>query len=219
MGAGKIAAVLGTGLLLAVSGAGGAVAQESVSEVLDPWEALAGMRTWLAEASPGSADFTQTFVPAGFPSGDEESGRLAFAMPRCLRWDYSRPYPKSFLICDDLFHSWNPEDRTGVRRRIRSEEEPGLDLLLLDAEALRQRYAATAVATPEGSVQVTLVPLEPLLEIRGAVLTLDGASGRPDALEYRNTAGDTTRYALSDFRPLAAVDLFQPPEGITWQED
>jgi len=67
----------------------------------------------------------------------------------CLRWDYTAPYPKSFLICGGVLHAWNEEDKTGRRYRVDRKKEPGLDLRLLGVDELRERYLAGA-KTVEG---------------------------------------------------------------------
>src|SRR3954471_2172584 len=85
-----------------LAGAGRAAAQE-----VDPWAALKTVRQSLVDAGPTGASFVQTYIPSGFSSGEKESGKLALALPDCLRWDYTAPYPKSFLICGGVLHAWN----------------------------------------------------------------------------------------------------------------
>ena len=98
-------------VLVVLAVAAGVDAQDAA----DPWATLQGVRTSLVEAGPTGAAFVQTYVPAGFTSGEQESGTLALALPDCLRWDYQKPYPKSFLLCGGIAHSWNPEDKSGRR--------------------------------------------------------------------------------------------------------
>ena len=106
----------------------------------DPWAVLSGVRESLVEAGPTEAGFTQTYIPAGFSSGEKETGRMFLALPDCMRWDYKDPYPKSFLLCGGVAHSWNTEDKSGRRYRIDRRNEPGLDLLLLGLDTLKTRY-------------------------------------------------------------------------------
>src|SRR5689334_8834025 len=95
----------------------------------DPWAVLKTVRQSLVEAGPTGANFVQTFTAAGFSSGDQESGRLALQLPDCMRWDYTNPFPKSFLLCGGTVHAWNEGDQTGRRYRVDRKNEPGLDLL------------------------------------------------------------------------------------------
>lgn len=186
----------------------------------DPWEALAQARRRLADAGPATARFEQTYVPAGFSSGERETGRLALALPDCLRWDYDEPYPKSFLLCDGVLHYWNAADGTGHRQRIDGRNEPGLDLLLLSVDALKERYQATAETGATGDhLLLHLEPRQELPAIQQATLTLEPATGRVLALEYADQEGNRTRFTLSGYGPLTAPDLFTPPAEIPWEED
>lgn len=184
----------------------------------DPWATLAEVRKALIAAGPTAAEFVQTYVPAGFTTGEEERGRLALALPDCLRWDYLDPYPKSFLLCGGEAFYWNSEDRTGRRYAVDREKEPGLDLLLLGVEELRKRYRATAEAAG-GRVEVTLTPLRELVELAGARMVVDAASLRLTEVSYTDREGGRSRFVLGGHAPLAEDGLFSPPEGIAWQED
>ena len=73
-------------LALALLLPGAVAAQEA-----DPWTVLKNVRKSLVESGPTGAGFVQTYIPAGFTSGEKESGRLALHLPDCLRWDYTDP--------------------------------------------------------------------------------------------------------------------------------
>lgn len=184
----------------------------------DPWTVLSGVRQSLVEAGPTEAGFTQTYIPAGFSSGEKETGRLFLALPDCLRWDYKDPYPKSFLLCGGVAHSWNPEDKTGRRYRIDRNNEPGLDLLLLGLDTLKTRYQASARAVEGGRVEVSLTPKEKLAELADASLTVDPAKQRLVAVAYHDREGNLTRFEIKDYRDLPRRGKFSPPANIRWEE-
>lgn len=185
----------------------------------DPWAVLAGVRQSLVDAGPTEAAFTQTYVPAGFSSGEKETGRMFLALPDCMRWDYKDPYPKSFLLCGGVAHSWNQEDKTGRRYRIDRRNEPGLDLLLLGLDDLKTRYRAEAKAVEGGRIQVNLIPKEKLAELTDAALTVDPAKQRLVAVSYHDREGNLTRFEIKDYRDLPRRGQFSPPQGIRWEEN
>ena len=190
-------------------------------EAPDPWAALTAVRESLIAAGPTAAEFTQAYVPAGFSAGEEEHGRLALALPDCLRWDYRDPYPKSFLLCGGEAFYWNPEDKTGRRYPVDRQREPGLDLLLLGVEQLRERYQATAAAGEAGRVEIDLAPREGEAAPKGfasAHLVVDAASHRLVELSYLDPEGNLSRFTISGYGPLAADGLFSPPEGIAGED-
>ena len=183
----------------------------------DPWRTLERFRAALIAAGPTETEFVQTYVPAGFSTGEEERGRLALALPDCLRWDYAEPYPKSFLLCGNEAFYWNAEDGAGRRYAIEREKEPGLDLLLLGVEELRRRYDATTEAAG-GRIAVILSPRREIVELAGARLVVDADSLRLVEVSYTDREGGRSRFVLTGHGPLAEDGLFSPPEGIEWQE-
>jgi outer membrane lipoprotein-sorting protein len=184
----------------------------------DAWASLDRVRDSLAAAGPSQASFTQTYVPAGFSSGETESGTLALSLPDCLRWDYRQPYSKTFLLCGEVAHYWNAEDRAGRRYTIDRENEPGLDLLLLGVEELKTRYRATQKRAENGRVAIDLVPRKRLEAVAQATLVVDPAANRLVGLSYRDREGNRTRFTLGDYRRLSGDTAFDPPRHVRFQE-
>jgi hypothetical protein len=188
------------------------------SSASDPWSWLARVRRSLVDAGPTGAAFTQTYVPAGFTSGEQESGSLSLHLPDCLRWDYREPYPKGFLLCGDLVHAWNPEDHTGRRYRIDRRAEPGLDLLLLGVDDLRARYEAATRSLANGQVEIALSPKARGGQLSDATLAIDPATLRVVGVSYHDREGNLTRFQISGYRALEHGGEFAPPGGIQWEE-
>ncbi|MGH9382287.1 MAG: outer membrane lipoprotein carrier protein LolA [Thermoanaerobaculia bacterium] len=185
----------------------------------DPWTVLSSLRDALAENGPIEVGFTQTFVPAGFTSGDREQGRMALALPDCLRWDYRTPYQKVYLLCGSQVHSWNPGELSGRRYPIDPAEAPGLDLLRMRVDALATRYAAHSSVRPDGTIEVTLDPLQQVADIQSARFELEPDGKRLRELSYEDAEGSRTRFEFSDYRPLGEIELFSPPASLKWEED
>jgi outer membrane lipoprotein carrier protein len=184
----------------------------------DPWQTLDRLRRELAAAGALQADFVQVYTPAGFTTGETESGRLELAMPDCLRWDYVEPYRKSFLVCGSRAWSWVENEPRGQRVTIDARREAGLDLLLLPAAELSQRYRARAESLGQGRTGLALEPLEPDSALVAANLEIEPGGGRPAALDYRDHEGDVTSFRFTNWRPLEDADVFSPPPGIEWTE-
>ncbi|MFQ5948710.1 MAG: outer membrane lipoprotein carrier protein LolA [Acidimicrobiia bacterium] len=206
-------------LALALLGAAPSAATEKApAEPPEAWRYLRQVRHRLAQ-QPQSADFVQTYLPAGFSSGERETGRLALALPDCLRWDYETPYPKSFLLCGKTVYSWNEGETSGRRQRIHAREERGLDLLRLGVEKLQEHYEATLETAGDGEIEVILTPLDRAIDIADARFRIDPAPALLVGLSYHDVEGNLTRFEISRYRPLASRHLFAPPEDIEWFED
>ena len=190
----------------------GAAAQDA-----DPWMTLKNVRQSLVDAGPTGANFVQTFTAAGFSSGDQESGRLALSLPDCMRWDYTTPFPKSFLLCGGTVHAWNEGDQTGHRYRVDRKKEPGLDLLLLGVDELKSRYQATARAVADNKVEIALIPKKKdIAELTDATLTVDPANRRVVAVAYHDREGNLTRFEITGYQDLSRQGSFSPPGGLRW---
>ena len=197
-------------LLAGVGWAAPAAAQE------DPWRLLAAVRERLA-AEPRIADFVQTYTPAGFSSGESESGTVAFDLPERVRWDYTEPYPRSYLVDGGIVYAWSDGDEAGRRLALDSAEAQHLDLLRLDAAQLAQRYVAERATGATGSgVEVVLTPLAPGSEIAEARIAV-GPELTLTSLSYSDREGNATRFELSPTRRLDDPSRLVPPP-LEWRE-
>lgn len=187
----------------------------------EPFGAIEELRSSLAAKGPSTAHFEQTFVPAGFSSGETESGTLALGLPKCLRWDYREPLEKSFLLCDLELYSWNVGEPSGQLVALDNAEQPGLDLLLLPRERLVALYSATLTAKEAGSVEVALTPRDPATSpIAAATLVLDGERSRIESLSWRDREGNQTTFIFSQWQscPECSDDAtFTAPRELTWE--
>ena len=192
-------------------------AQPAFGQEADPWATLKSVRQSLVDAGPTGADFVQTFTAAGFSAGDQESGRLALSLPDCMRWDYSKPFPKSFLLCGSTVHAWNEGDQTGHRYRVDRKNEPGLDLLLLGVDELKSRYQATAKGIEGGKIEIALIPKKKdVAVLTDATVTVDPGSHRVVAIGYHDREGNLTRFEISGYQDLSRQGGFSPPSSVRW---
>ncbi len=185
----------------------------------DAWTVIERFRSHLEDRSPFSAKFDQTYLPEGFSTGETESGRFSLSLPECLRWDYDDPFPKSFILCGDVFHYWNADERDGHSEEIDALSQPGLDLLLLDFSELRQRYLAESVVEREGSLEIVLKPVEPNELAVEATLVLESPELDLIELSYVDEVGNRTTFRISDYREGLEHGTFNPPEDVEWVEN
>ena len=150
----------------------------SVGAQADAWSFVERFRGNLEAAGPFSARFVQHFLPEGFSTPETESGRMFLSLPECLRWDYDDPFPKSFILCGDVFHYWHPGDSEGHREEIEARDQPGLDILLLDMAELRSRYSIVESEKSAEQVEIVLRPLASNEFASEATLVLDASLNR-----------------------------------------
>jgi outer membrane lipoprotein-sorting protein len=200
-------------LIVAVRAERGAGAAEAA----DPWARLAQARERMHKAGPQLWSFAQTYLPTGFDRGEEERGRVALDLPKCVRWDYDDPYPKSFLLCGETLWSWNAGEPAGHVYAL-DQAQPGLDLLLLDTVELAQRYTATAQAAGSAT-RVQLVPKTAGSNVlRDAAILIDKDATLRE-LTYRDAEGNRTTFRFADRRALADSTVFTAPANLKWQRE
>lgn len=206
-------------LALAACLTAGFVLLPATARAESPWVLLEQLRKQLQESGPQTAQFVQTYVPAGFKSGDQERGHFSMWLPDCLRWNYEEPQAKSFLVCQGEVYFWNDDESGGRHYRIEPEQEPGLDLLLADVALLRERYVASSETLPGGGQAISIAMPENQPERIRAKITLDPAGRQVLGLEYTDDEGNLTRFEISGYQRLAHTALFQAPTGIEWTEE
>lgn len=192
-------------------GATGAWAQPE-----DAWVHLALLRTSLEAPGGVAATFEQTFIPAGFTEGEQETGHVAFDLPVCLRWDYDEPFPKSYLLCGHTAWSWNRGEESGRRYVVGAEDETGLALLRLDIDQLRAHYRATVETATDGRWRLQLEPRGEETPILDAELLIESEGDRLAALAYHDREGNLTRFTFSGYQPVSDPGRFDPPRTLHW---
>ncbi|MCP4662780.1 MAG: outer membrane lipoprotein carrier protein LolA [bacterium] len=195
-----------------------AFALATSARAASPWVLLEELRNGLQKAGPTTGRFVQTYIPAGFSTGDEESGHLSIWLPDCLRWNYQKPSGKNFLVCQGEVYFWNEDEPGGRHYRIDPTEEAGLDLLLVAVSTLRERYVASSEELADGTHQISLVLPASEHESFSAKIRVDPAKQRVIGLEYTDAEGNLTRFRIFDYQPLRHTALFQPPH-IEWTEE
>ena len=183
-----------------------------------PWRLLEQLRQGLVDAGPITGTFVQTYVPAGFEQGDRESGALSMWLPTCLRWNYQQPESKHFLLCGDEVWSWNDLEPTGRHYRIDPQQEPGLDLLLVDVDKLRERYVAESERQADGTYLLRLATPQDAPARFAATIHIDPVAERVIGLEYTDGEGNRTRFEISGYQALEHTALFGAPRDLEWTD-
>jgi len=211
---GSVLAVLACAVLVASLGSPDLSTAQSAA---DPWSQLQALKDGLV-GEVVSADFVQTFLPAGFSTGDEETGVLHLSVPDCLRWDYHLPYPKTYLVCGQEAYTWNEGEPQGRRFVLESDSEPGLDFLRLRIENLENRYSAAPAALDATTLEIVFTPIDPGHSLVQASVVLDMETHRLKRLTYEDLEGNRTHFDISNYRTVSGPPPFDLPPNIDWLE-
>jgi outer membrane lipoprotein-sorting protein len=168
-------------------------------------------------ASPSvTADFAETYAPAGFPPASPETGRVVLQAPDRIRFDYDGSEGKVFTFDGTAARQYVAADRQMIVRTLERADRERLPLLFFEsADSVLERYNATATRGGGGLVELTLTPKrggEPAridLTVRPA--------GDVESLAVTDAAGNRTAFTFSGKkaggrRPDSEFAL-RPPAG------
>jgi len=163
------------------------------------------------------AGFTENYQGLGMDR--TESGTLLLLKPGRMKWEYSSPAGKLFLL--DGKYAWSY--RTGDAQVLRIPAKDLNDLrsplrfLLGHTELEKELNNLTAAPASAGCFTLTGVPKG--MENRVSSLTLTvTAAGAITGIEIKETDGALTRFTFTGEQPdvpiSAAIFRFTPPPGV-----
>lgn len=163
------------------------------------------------------AGFSETY--AGMGIHRTESGTLLLAKPGRMRWDYSSPQGKIFLLDGKFawFYSQGDAQVERIPAKQLDDLRSPLRFLLGHAELEKEIDNLTLTVGPNGSYTLSGRPRGEQNRVRGLELTVT-ADGVITAMEIEETDGALTRFTFTAEQPNAAVPSasfrYTPPQGI-----
>jgi outer membrane lipoprotein carrier protein len=163
------------------------------------------------------AAFTETY--AGLGVHRSESGTLFLLKPGRMRWDYSSPAGKVFVL--DGKYAWFYVQGDAQVQRIPAKQlddlRSPLRFLLGHTELEKEMTHLTLASAPNGQFVLTGVPKGQENRVSRLALTISSA-GVITAIEAEELDGAITRFTFSGEDPNAAISPatfhFTPPAGV-----
>ena len=163
------------------------------------------------------AQFTETYE--GLGRSRTESGTLSLLKPGRMRWDYSSPAGKLFLL--DGKYAWFYSKGDPQVQRIAAKQLDDLrsPLRFLLGHTQLEKEIDHLSATPAANGNFTLAGIPHGQEKRIQRLTLTVTpDGTITAIEIQETDGAVTHFTFTGEQPNAAVPAaefhFTPPQGV-----
>ncbi len=163
------------------------------------------------------AGFTETY--AGLGVHRTESGTLLLLKPGRMRWDYTSPAGKLFLL--DGKNAWFYTEGDAQVQRIPAKQlddlRSPLRFLLGHTELEKEMNHLTLAPVPGGLFSLTGQPKGQEDRIARVTLTVTGL-GAITGIEIEEGDGATTRFTFTgeELNPRLAPDIFRftPPSGV-----
>ena len=162
------------------------------------------------------AGFTESYQGMGVKR--TESGTLLLLKPGRMKWDYTSPAGKLFLL--DGKYAWFYTRGDSQVQRIPAKElddlRSPLRFLLGHTELEKEMNSLTA-APPTAASRSPASPRDRRSASRGSALTVT-AEGSIIAIEIEETDGALTRFTFTGEQPNVAIPAetfhFTPPPGV-----
>jgi len=162
-------------------------------------------------------NFTQEYEGMGM--NRRESGILLLKKPGQMRWTYSKPAGKLFILDRHDGYFYSPGDTTAQRVPVKELDDLRSPLgLLLGHTKLEKELTGLAIA-PDAGGMYTLTGIPKGLEKRVSAFNITAtADGVIKQMQIDETDGVRNTFVFSDERPnVAAPDsafVFTPPAGV-----
>jgi outer membrane lipoprotein carrier protein len=163
------------------------------------------------------AGFTESYEGLGMQR--TESGTLLLLKPGRMKWDYSSPAGKLFLLDGKYAWSWSHGAAQVQRipaKRLDDLRSP-LSFLLGHTELEKELANLNVSPGPEGQFTLTGIPKGQENRIRRVSLNVTPV-GAITRIEIEETDGAITRFTFTDEKPNAAIPEsafhFTPPPGV-----
>jgi outer membrane lipoprotein carrier protein len=163
------------------------------------------------------AQFTESFEGLGMKRS--EAGTLLLLKPGRMRWDYSAPAGKVFLL--DGKYAWFYTRGAAQVQRIEAKKlddlRSPLRFLLGHTQLEKEMTNLTVTPAPNGQFILTGQPKGQENRVPRLALTVT-AEGAITGIEINEADGAITRFTFTDQQPNAVVPegafRFTPPQGV-----
>lgn len=161
--------------------------------------------------------FTQTYQGMGM--NRKEAGVLLLKKPGKMRWTYSQPTGKLFVLDGKYGYFYSPGDTEVQRVPVKKLDDMRSPLRLLLGHAKLEQELTGLQATPQADGTYLLTGIPKGLEKRVAGFSLAAtADGVIRSMKVEETDGITNAFVFADEKPNAAAPdtdfVFNAPAGV-----
>lgn len=171
-----------------------------------------------------SASFTQQYKYKTMARTQKSAGTVQVKKPGLMRWDYTAPYEKLFLLDGQSLWVWDPEDNTVmVNRSFSSDQLSAAVTFLWGKGKLSDEFDIRLADEPSyGATVLELVPKKPQSGFTRLYFAVDENTGAVVTSVVIDSQGNENRITFTDVKTNAGVPsdrfTFQVPKGASVQE-
>lgn len=175
------------------------------------------VETALRAGSGMQADFVHRFTPHGFKKEQVERGKVSFGAPPRMRWEYSKPEPKTFVFDGSTSWLYSPAERQVTVTKLGEKEKREIPFVILSDAAQLQKFFTIRERQKGGLTIAEIKPRGRSAAVRDVTVTIDRAKDQIKSLAFTDRQGNRTVFEFSNYRkaPQSALAFrFTPPPGV-----
>ncbi len=163
------------------------------------------------------ADFTQNFVQG--KDQRLESGVLYLGRGSRMRWDYTRPEPKLFMIDGHTQYTWIPSENRVYREKLKESEDERTPILMLLGKLKWRRVFSNVemLGTSGDTAVVRAEPKNTAQDFQDVILKIDAKSLRLLGITIDNRDSTRMEFTFSNIVENPRIDpqrfTFVIPKG------
>ncbi len=180
---------------------------------------VARMQAFYENTRDFQAKFDQTYTYKAFNRTQKSQGRVKFAKPAIMRWDYEKPSPKVFVVAKDKVFMYDPSAQVLHKSGFSTDRLSTSVTFLWGRGRLADEFdirRATRTDLAEG-VALELVPKKPDPRYQKIFFLIDSKTYAVKATLVVDADGSENRMEFSDVKinPGLKDDdlLLRPPKG------
>lgn len=171
------------------------------------------------EVSDFRASFRQEYANAALGETDSSSGVMHFLKPGHMRWDYSAPVARYFIIDGTSLWIYEPTEAQYYTQPLADSELPTALRFLMGRGEFAEEFDITTLENTSGRIVLELVPRQDEGEYRKLRFVVNPQTFRIDETTIYDPLGNTNRFVFTErVENVGYVPgdfAFTPPPGAS----
>ena len=149
-----------------------------------------------------TASFNQTYHYTAMSRTQKSSGTVEVKKPGFMRWDYTKPYPKAFVLDGKVLYAFDPDDNSVmVNRHFSSDTLSAAVTFLWGRGKLADEFELSVVDRKDyGAKVLELNPKKPQAGFTKVFFVVDAATGTVTTSVIFDAEGNENRIDFADVK-------------------
>jgi outer membrane lipoprotein carrier protein len=154
-----------------------------------------------------SSGFTQDYTYKAFKRTQTSSGTVTYRKPALMRWEYTKPSPRTFVLAGDKVFAYDPEAKLLTKAAIGTAQLSASVTFLWGQGKLADEFAivARACKAPCTTQVLELTPLRPDPRFRQVLLEVDLASAQVRKSTVTDPDGSQNAITFTDLKTNTGI--------------